>query len=195
MTGVNATLFWLVLGLVVLAWVWWTWRPSTHRPEGQQAYDQGERAAMPPELAQGRLVLSETKLRVERPAPLIARVDQVYLTPTGELVPVETKTRYRHEVYLGDELELSVQAVVIAPQARRLGGRVAEYGYVRIVSAGRPPVYRRARLFPEADVVRLRARRLAVMAGSVAPRPAFDARVCRKCPQRPKCPHPADQAA
>jgi hypothetical protein len=149
---------------------------------------------MPAELATARLVVSETTLKTLKPAPFVARVDhrvdQVFLTAAGELVPVETKTRARRESYLYDALELSVQSLVLAFHARKFRGRPAAHGYVRIVTADREPAYLKVALFPADDLVKLRTRRLALLAGRTQPLPAYDARVCRNCTQRPRCPNP-----
>lgn len=142
---------------------------------------------MPPDIAQGELVYSERKFHCHRPSPLVARVDQVYRArDTGRLVPVETKTRNRAVVYLGDILELSVQAVVLANTTPRHG--VAEHGYVRLVVPGRAPRYERVALLGEPAIVSLRNRRDMLLQGAMAPTPPATEAVCRSCGQRSRCP-------
>ena len=109
-----------------------------------------ELAAMPPEIRSGRLVLSETTLRRKGARPLFAKVDQVFETRAGLLVPVETKNR----LYLtpGDLVQLSAQAAALRS---RYGSAVASYGYLRVALAGSTGRYFRYELLDDAVIDRL----------------------------------------
>lgn len=174
----------LVVVLVLLWRLFWT-------PGQADAYEAVERAAMPPELAQARLVFSERTLWADHPAPLVARVDQVYLTQEGVLVPVETKRRRWLRVYEADVIELSVQATVLAnhPEARRRG-RTADYGWVRVARPGQRPTYLRTSLLSQRQVATLHERFFALHAGREQPRTAAAAGLCRQCGQLTRCPRP-----
>lgn len=177
----------LLTGMVVIALLaWWILKGP-----GEQAttYEVVERDAMPDEIAVGRLVYSEQTLQADRPVPLSARVDQVYLTTRGTLVPVETKRRHAAKIWPADVIELSVQATVLAhsPDSRKWHGRIADYGYVRIAAEGRKPVYLRTPLLTAAEVRALHDRYFDLHQGRVTPVPAQHQGLCRKCGQRTKC--------
>lgn len=184
----------LLVGLlVVLALLWrlfWT-------PGQADAYEAVERAAMPPEIAHARLVFSERTIHADLPVPLVARVDQVYRTREGVLVPVETKRRRWLKVYEADVIELSVQATVLAnsPHTNRLGKTVAGYGYVRIARPGHPPTYLRTPLLDASQVCGLHRRFFALHAGAEAPRTTAYAGLCRQCGQLSRCPRSLSGAA
>lgn len=186
----------LLLGgglLVVLVLLWRLF--ST--PGQADAYDTVERAAMPPELAHARLVYSERTLHADHPVPLVARVDQVYRTREGVLVPVETKRRRWLKVYEADVIELSVQATVLAnsPHSRRLGKTVAAFGYVRVARPGHPPRYLRTPLLDARQVSALHQRYFALHAGAEPPRTTESAGLCRQCGQLSRCPRPLAASA
>jgi CRISPR-associated exonuclease Cas4 len=163
------------------------------RPTGQGSYADSERRYMPEEIARGRLVLSEQLLRTRAPAKIVAKPDQVYLTPAGLLVPVETKTRALDRVYEGDQVELSVQAFALRHgRVAQLGRyQVASYGYVRIKRQGHPPSYHRVQLHSDEQVVAMRQRRLDLEQGRVQPAGPASPRICPKCAKRATCPRMA----
>lgn len=177
----------LGLGLIVLIVV----LVIRSRGAGRQAtYERFERSAMPPELATAKLVLSEGLIRTRVPAKLASRTDQVYLTPEGMLVPVETKTRKVHRAYDTDRIQLSVTAVALSYGNRKLPGvrGVARHGYVRVIRPGdSQPCYLRVDLYTPEQVVKLENRYQALMAGKVEPRPARNPGLCRGCGQLQKC--------
>jgi len=154
-----------------------------------QDYERGERRHMPSEIADGKLVLSEQTLYAHR-VGLVAKVDQVYLTPDGLLVPVENKTRKRDEVRDYDRAELSVQGMVLRQyrpgNLRR--AKVADYGYVAVRLDGHEPRWHKVKLGDDAVVLALRDRRLALEAGKVKPNGPVSDWICRTCAQAARCP-------
>jgi len=154
-----------------------------------QDYERGERRHMPSEIADGKLVLSEQTLYAHR-VGLVAKVDQVYLTPDGLLVPVENKTRKRDEVRDYDRAELSVQGMVL--RQSRPGNlrraRVASYGYVAVRLDGHEPRWHRVALGADDAVLTLRDRRLALDAGKAEPNGPATGWICRTCAQAARCP-------
>ena len=183
----------------VLLWVWFfglalvvlLWRSSqgrTTRPTRPASYAE-ERDQQPDEIARGRLVLSEFYLRCDVPRRLGARVDQVYMTPAGMLVPVDTKVRYRHEIRMDDVIELSVQAAVLrhTTSSRRPSGEVASWGYVRIAPPGRRAAYLRTELLSDLELARAYERYFELVDGA-QPLPAAVTRSCRHCSKREGCP-------
>lgn len=189
------TVFWLVL-VGFLAWL--VWRQLREEPSSSRApasvydhYEERERPHMPDDVANGQLVLSEQQFVTNHPVPLVARVDQVFHTPHGLLVPVETKTRFAQRAYPYDQIELSVQAVVLKHSKQvRLSGAIASYGYVRVIAEGRAPAYVRVPLLSESEVVALYQRHQDLQADRSAPRPTTQPALCRRCPQVGRCPHP-----
>lgn len=185
MTGIAIAAALIVAAVVVVFLV------GLSRPDPQTTADSyaTELSRMPAEIANGRLVLSERRLSTNRPIPLIARVDQVFLVE-GRLVPVETKTRFLREVFDYDRIELGVQAVVLAhakvPELR--GYPVADYAFVRLVRPDGAVVYRRTSFPTEQQVVAMAERRLALEQGREDPRAAVSPRLCRSCGQRDRCP-------
>lgn len=152
-------------------------------------YDLQERNAMPSELAQGKLLLSEQTFRIEQPARLVAKVDQVFLSPAGQVILMETKTRYRHKAYLYDILELSIQALVLRYSDRKplQQQSIAEYAYVRVVAPDRRPVFLKVKLLTEAAVIAWYRRYHLIISRREEPRPATDPKSCLKCPHRTGC--------
>lgn len=152
-----------------------------------------ERAQQPAEIASGELVLSEHYLRCDAPRKLGARVDQVYRTREGILVPVETKVRYRREVRPDDVIELSVQASVLrnTRSTAKPRGEVATWGYVRVAPAdGATVTYLKTTLLDDASLARLYERHFELLGGATA-RSANNPRTCAHCPKRAQCPAPA----
>jgi hypothetical protein len=175
-------------GLIVVA-IYLVYRqPVGSGRAGGPGYGEQERQFQPPEIANGTLVMSEQYLRCEVPRRLGARADQVYRTPEGMLVPVDTKTGYRRVVRREDLVELSVQAAVLrhSSSADRPTGRVAAWGYIRKVAPGRNPVYLRTPLLSDRELVDLYDRYWQVNAGATA-LPTLDPANCRHCPVATLC--------
>lgn len=185
----------LVLGGMVVVLVAITvlllFAPS--RQSDQGTYAEAERQYMPDEIARGRLILSEQLLRTRSPVRIVAKPDQVYLTPAGLLVPVETKTRAMAMVYDADRVELSVQAFALRHGGTREIARhpVATYGYVRIKREGHPPSYQRVQLHTDEEVVAMRQRRIDIELRRVTPAGPASPRLCPKCSKRSSCPRQA----
>lgn len=93
---------------------------------------------MPAELAAGRLLLSERPVWTVYPIPLYGIPDQVYATPDGALVPVDTKARLRGSVSVRDIVQLSVYRAVFAYTDHPLlrGRSIRSYGYIRFARGG-----------------------------------------------------------
>lgn len=122
---------------------------------------------MPLELRNSTLFLNEAEISTREPVPLHGRTDQVFLTDKGKLVPVDTKTRDRFQVYESDIIQLSVYAVILC---RRYTGtyQVSRTGYVRVVvlKSGRELVrYLRVTLLPERKVVAMYRRHAQIVSG------------------------------
>lgn len=111
---------------------------------------------MPAELAAGRLLLSESPVWTVYPIPLYGIPDQVYATPDGALVPVDTKVRLRDSVSVRDIVQLSVYRTIFAYTDHPLlrGRSIRPYGYLRFSSHGRVR-YVRVTLYSIATVMRL----------------------------------------
>lgn len=85
---------------------------------------------MPVVLRKAELFMSEQEISTDSPIPLHGRVDQVFLTKHGLLIPVDTKTRDTHRVYESDIWQLGVYAVILQARYRY---PVCSYGFVRTV--------------------------------------------------------------
>lgn len=185
----NNPVVWALL--VFFLWVTWKatvaavrlWLERRTPPGSREDYERNERAAMPPEIAAGKLVVNERTLWRRGARPFAAKTDQVFLTPQGMLVPVETKARRR--VYDSDIIQLSCQAVALA-HTPGLGGRPASWGYVRLSDGGRA-TYKRVDLVPEATIDMLWDRWDDLRRGREQPivRPAYHR--CTHCQARTRC--------
>lgn len=171
-----------ILLLVILAVL----AAATYVVFGRQqgaGYEQDERSRMPAEIATAKLLMSEQKLMSDGLVPLVARVDQVFRTSDGRLIPVETKTRRQARWFPFDQVELSVQATIL----RHRGAAVAEYGYVRAKLAEGGVRYLKVPLLPDETIFDLARRRQALMAGRAHPRGASTPAQCRNCGHRARC--------
>lgn len=180
----------LVLGVLLLLVVVGLFLMAQPGATPQEEYEAGERQAMPEELALATLVLSESKLFVAGPNAIVCRVDQVYETQDGRLIPVESKTRTRNVVFDTDRVELSIQAYMLrhAAPGRLRRCRSSEYGYVRIRHPEGGVRYHRSRLLSDEAVLSLRQRRLDLETGRVEPRGSDSPGMCMKCASRSRCP-------
>lgn len=178
-----AFFLWLTLKASAAALRLWLQRRAP--PGSREDYERRERAAMPEELARGTLVVNERTLWRRGARPFAAKTDQVFLTPQGYLVPVETKTRKR--VYDSDIIQLSCQAVALA-HTPGLHGTPASWGYVRLSESGGAPTYKRVPLVPEDKIDLLWDRWDDLRRGREAPivRPAHYR--CTHCQVRTRCP-------
>lgn len=159
------------------------------RQHAGNTYETQERSTMPYDLASAKLLLSEYTLRMDRPAALVAKVDQVFIGNNGQLILMETKTRKRAQVYLPDIIELSVQAMCIRHSTdRKVKGReITEHAYVRIKTLSAKPTFVRVKLLTDQQVINLHSRYLALHDGKVKPQLATDKRACKTCPQLNRC--------
>lgn len=185
----NRLWLWLLLALAL----WVTFKAALallrmwlRGPAGsREHYEQVERAAMPREIAEGTLVLNEKTLWRRGRRPIAAKTDQVFRTPEGWLVPVETKARRR--VSDSDVVQLSCQAAALA-YTREVSGKPAGWGYVRLAPPGQRPRYERVTLLGEDKLDLLWDRWDALRRGQAAPivRPAPYR--CPHCQLRSRCP-------
>lgn len=178
-----AVALWLTAkaGLALLK-LWWGRRGA---PGSQEEYERVERASMPAELVNAKLVINERTLWRRGQRPFAAKTDQVFLTQDGMLVPVETKARRR--VYDSDVVQLSCQAIALAHTAG-VKGRPADWGYVRLAAAGARPRYQRVALLPSEKIDLLWDRWDDLRQGRVPAiaRPAHYR--CTHCQLRTRCP-------
>ena len=171
---VFGVLFSLVVALVL-------WR---RRGGARAAWLARER--MPDEIETARLLASERRFRCERPVALSGAPDQVYGLADGRAVLVETKRRPRPDVHDADVAQLSIYRVLLAGQRAFRDRDIAEYGYLRLVTA-RGVVYRRVELWDAGRVVALHRRYWALREGRDAPSGAVAAGLCRRCGHRGRC--------
>lgn len=153
------------------------------------SYESVERTHMPAEIAAGTLVASEQYFRTTVPRPLGAQVDQVYCTPDGLLVPVDTKRRFRKHVTAYDQIEVSVQACALRtgrPAAWRRY-KVADYAYIRVTSEGRAPAYLAVKLLTDTELASLYDRYWKIRKGSLPATGAEHPALCRKCAYVSRC--------
>lgn len=159
--------------------------PAPPPVSSQDAYEVFERGAMPPEIAQGTLVVSERTFRRRGDRPFFAKIDQGFRTPSGYLVLVETKHRLR--VTASDIVQLTCQAIALHSQVGNHFGRPAGYGYIRLQPTVGKPIYRAYRLYGvdyiNALVDRYHALRMRRQYPEARPHPSR----CSTCIFRPAC--------
>lgn len=124
---------------------------------------------MPRELRNATLFLSEKDISTSVPVPIHGRVDQVYRTNKGLLVPLDTKLRPVSHIYESDIIQLSVYRLILLHQYKL---PVANYGYVRTVvetNAGDKIRYIKTDLLSEKAVITLWRRYQSIRAGQYVP--------------------------
>lgn len=97
------------------------------------------------------------------------RVDQVYQTKRGILIPLDTKLRQINHIYESDIIQLSVYQVILSHKYKV---PVAKYGYVRTVvetADGDKVRYIKTTLLSEKEVVKLWHRYQSIRSGQVKP--------------------------
>ena len=172
-----------VASALVVLLVWTAPKRRVPAPPASD-YEQDERARMPREIADARLVISEMTLYRRGSRPLAAKTDQGFLTRDGLLVMVETKTRRR--VSPSDIVQLSCQAVA-ADSDRRVKWKVANWGYVRLAPAGGKPYYQRVDLVHPTRIDQLWDRWKALKEGLIVPIPRPKPYRCGTCVARTRC--------
>lgn len=182
--GMDALLVGLVIVLLVgglLAVL----RGSMEDRAGTLEAHRTELERMPAEIANGRLVMSEDKLRAELGGVLVyGRSEQVYRVPSGELVPVESKTRQYSKVYDSDIIQTSLQAQALRATHRR----VAEHGYVRTWNRRTKQVrYHRIQLLPERMLRSLVERYFDIIEGRRTPIRQQNRKACTSCQYKERC--------
>lgn len=85
---------------------------------------------MPLVLRNAVVVMNEQSISMTAPVQVSGRVDQVYQTPAGVLILVDTKTRRYHSVYTSDIVQLSLYAMILLHTG---SSPVSRTGYVRTV--------------------------------------------------------------
>ncbi|MBG9433307.1 hypothetical protein I5772_22220 [Klebsiella pneumoniae] len=122
---------------------------------------------MPYELRSATLFLSEQDISTTQPVPMHCRVDQVYQTKNGVLIPLDTKLRQVNHIYESDIIQLSVYRVILSHKYK---APVAKYGYVRTVvetADGDRVRYIKTNLLSEKEVVKLWHRYQSIRSGQV----------------------------
>jgi len=87
--------------------------------------------------------------------PMHGRVDQVYQTKGGVLIPLDTKLRQANHIFESDIIQLSVYRVILSHKYK---APVAKYGYVRTVvetADGDRVRYIKTNLLSEREVIKL----------------------------------------
>lgn len=145
--------------------------------------------SMPEELARSRLWASEKEIACSRPMRLRGRVDQIFLTPQGFLVPVESKRRQTRVIYDSDRLQLSLYRVILMNRWIHWLNPipVSTHGYVRLVTP-EGVVYRQTELMPLEQVTAYYLRYLDVSSRKEQPSLASREKLCAQCAYQPECP-------
>lgn len=145
-----------------------------------------------PESLQGaRLLLSENNISTSIAAPMHGRVDQVFLTATNWLVPVDTKRRRTQKVYLKDVIQLSAYRFILERSSKELFGvalPVSSVGYLRSVWNGQA-TYLPVKLLNSVQMINLWARYHELKRHKLAAKPRVpEPFACMKCPKKDNCP-------
>jgi len=146
-----------------------------------------ERASRPVALRDAELIYMERLFRISTPVGLVAKLDRAYRKPSGLIVLVEFKTRWRNQPFLSDVIQLSAQRMAVMGQT---GQPVASYAYVMVKAPTRRalPIAHRVRLMTDEQVVALVRRREEILAGrGVLPRKASSLKTCDACALRADC--------
>jgi CRISPR-associated exonuclease Cas4 len=128
----------------------------------------------------------EKLFRISTPVGLVAKLDRAYRLPSGLLVLVEFKTRWRNQPCLSDVIQLSAQRMAVMGQTRQA---VAPYAYVMVKTPNRRawPITHRVNLMTGDQVVALVRQREDLLAGRVMPRWPVSRKTCLSCAFRAQC--------
>ena len=146
-----------------------------------------ERVSRPVALRDAELIYMERLFRISTPVGLVAKLDRAYREPSGLIVLVEFKTRWRNQPFLSDVIQLSAQRMAVMGQT---GQPVASYAYVMVKAPTRRalPIAHRVRLMTDEQVVALVRRREEILAGrGVLPRKSSSLKTCDACAFRADC--------
>lgn len=184
------TIFGTIVALVLAALALVVLVPSRrqveqHDPTGtHDSYETVERAAMPAEIADGKLVISEKTFYRRGSRPFAAKTDQGFLTSSGLVVMVESKSRRR--ISPSDVVQVSCQALAAASDPR-CTWKVANYGYIRLAPVGRRPYYQRVDLVHPTRIDLLWDRWKALRDGRIVPIARPKPYRCSSCAFRTRC--------
>jgi len=169
--GLSACL----LVLAISAFLFWNASRDAERAE----FHDDERW-LPDELRDAALLYSEPPaMRIQRPLPVVAKVDRAYRHPNGELSVLEFKTRRRHVVYDSDVIELSQQRLVLERSGR---GNVRPVGFVVTELRGsNERKSHRVKLLTADAAADIASRYVGIVAGTIAPRKTDNERLCGQC--------------
>lgn len=141
----------IVLPVALSAFVQWMHRIAGGAHFWQQAEN------MPRELRKSSVLMNEEAISCSYPIPIHGRVDQVFLSPGGAVIPLDTKTRSAHRVMESDIVQLSVYAVALR---QKYPTASLNHGYIRTVVGSvrdKSVVYHRVRLLSTRAVLRIAA--------------------------------------
>jgi CRISPR/Cas system-associated exonuclease Cas4 (RecB family) len=141
---------------------------------------------LPDELANAQLVLAEPPpFRVERPLPVVAKMDRAYRLKDGKLALVEFKTRRAHRVYASDVVELSMQRFALEHGGH---GMASDIAYVVTQREGRNDRRtHRVKLLAVQDAEAVANRYQNIVTGKIRPTKTENLRLCRACAFRAVC--------
>ncbi|WP_432784862.1 PD-(D/E)XK nuclease family protein [Oligella sp. MSHR50489EDL] len=107
-----------------------------HEHEFKEYYQIIEGENLPEIFQQSTLFLNEEDISCQKPLNLYGRVDQVFKTPDGTLILLDTKTRPNHQLHSDDILQLSVYAMIL--KNGNYGHPVHNFGFIRTVVKKEP---------------------------------------------------------
>lgn len=139
---------------------------------------------LPAELRKAELKFAEQTFRIRWPISLTARADRGYVVD-GKIRLAEFKTRASDRVYASDVIELSAQRMAIEVGT---GDKVSKTGYVFIQDlSGKKRSVQRVQLMGKHELMAVVRQREGILAGTVEPRHAESAGLCRQCEFRKEC--------
>jgi hypothetical protein len=153
----------------------------------------GSEFSLPGELKGARLVLCEPKdnLYVTAPFNMHGKPDEVYGVG-NRLVVLDTKERNFAKVYDDDVVKLSMYASILRNHKDYRQYVSSTHAYLRIVNRqSRKVSFAKVDLLNDAQLLRLKQKRDAVVSGQVSPSTSRNKNFCKGCAQRKACPNPA----
>lgn len=147
---------------------------------------QVERASRPPALGEAELIYVEEQFRISEPVDLVAKIDRAYRMPSGLIVLVELKTRWKNRPFLSDLIQLSAQRTAMIGQTRQA---VASYAYVIVKAPTKraSPTAHRIELMTDLEVAALVKRREDILAERVLPSWPKSRKPCLGCAFHVQC--------
>lgn len=139
--------------------------------------------ALPDELKNATIWMKEKGFEISGDIPLIGKMDEAFLLPSGMIVLSDTKSRKRKVVYESDILQVSGYKVLVEDAT---GKSVADYGFVRLLTP-EGNAYFRVKLLSRVEVSSARQLHEDLVSGLYEGEKCGKQYICNTCAYQREC--------